>query len=94
MVGDLAIFTQGLTRYFDKRPVVRDLDLAIPRGSITGLLGLNGAGKSNRIACHFGNFLYSYPVGNRQESHGSQRLGCYGGCRSCFCHDIFCCHAP
>lgn len=48
-MNDLAIQTIGLTRYFDKRLVVRDLDMAIPRGSISGLLGLNGAGKTTTL---------------------------------------------
>lgn len=48
-MNDLAIQTIGLTRYFESRAVVRDLDLAIPRGSISGLLGLNGAGKTTTL---------------------------------------------
>lgn len=48
-MNDLAIQTIGLTRYFDSLAVVRDLDLAIPRGSISGLLGLNGAGKTTTL---------------------------------------------
>lgn len=48
-MNDLAIQTIGLTRYFNARPVVRDLDMAIPRGSISGLLGLNGAGKTTTL---------------------------------------------
>ncbi|QDT06315.1 ABC transporter ATP-binding protein YtrB [Rubripirellula lacrimiformis] len=38
-----------LTRYFGKRAVVRDLDLQIPAGQVTALLGLNGAGKTTTI---------------------------------------------
>ena len=48
-MNDLAIQTIGLTRYFESRAVVRDLDMAIPRGSISGLLGLNGAGKTTTL---------------------------------------------
>ena len=49
MHGDLVISAQGLTRYFGHRPVVHTLDLAVPRGSVTGLLGLNGAGKTTTL---------------------------------------------
>ncbi len=49
MLKDLAISAQGLTRYFGNRPVVEHLDLSVPRGSITGLLGLNGAGKTTTL---------------------------------------------
>jgi ABC-2 type transport system ATP-binding protein len=54
MNPDNAIQTFGLTRYFGKRPVVQELDFAVPRGSIVGLLGLNGAGKSTAIKMMLG----------------------------------------
>ena len=44
-----AIRVQRLTRYFGARPVVHDLDMQIPEGQVTALLGLNGAGKSTTI---------------------------------------------
>lgn len=40
---------RGLGRRFGKRWVVRGLDLTVPGGSITALLGRNGAGKSTTI---------------------------------------------
>ena len=44
--AQVALKTVGLTkRYFGNR-VVHDVDLAIPRGEIYGLVGRNGAGKS------------------------------------------------
>lgn len=43
------IEARGLGRRFGKRWVVRDLDLVVPAGSITALLGRNGAGKSTTI---------------------------------------------
>ncbi len=46
---DPVIHTSRLTRYFGSRPVVRDLDIAIPAGQVTALLGLNGAGKTTTI---------------------------------------------
>ena len=49
MLNDLAVSAQGLTRYFGDRVVVDQLDLGVPRGSITGLLGLNGAGKTTTL---------------------------------------------
>ncbi len=49
MHSDLAISTQGLTKYFGSKAVVRHLDLNVPRGSVTGLLGLNGAGKTTTL---------------------------------------------
>jgi ABC-2 type transport system ATP-binding protein len=44
-----AIVTQGLTRYYGPRCVVRSLDLRVPAGAVYGLLGRNGSGKSTTI---------------------------------------------
>ena len=43
------IETRGLTRCYGRRCVVDSLDLAVPRGSVFGFLGRNGAGKSTTI---------------------------------------------
>lgn len=42
MLNDLAISAQGLTRYFGDRVVVDQLDLGVPRRSVTGLLAPMG----------------------------------------------------
>lgn len=44
-----AIVTQQLTKFYGDRPVVHGLNLSVPRGSVYGLLGRNGAGKSTTI---------------------------------------------
>jgi ABC-2 type transport system ATP-binding protein len=67
MNPDNAIQTFGLTRYFGKRPVVQELDFAVPRGSIVGLLGLNGAGKSTAIKMMLG---FLTPTRGRSEVLG------------------------
>ncbi|HUY35570.1 MAG TPA: ABC transporter ATP-binding protein [Pirellulales bacterium] len=46
---DAAIHTHRLTKYYDGRPVVDALDLTVPRGTVYGFLGRNGAGKSTTI---------------------------------------------
>ena len=43
------ITTQALTKQYGSKPVVRDLALKVPRGSIYGFLGPNGAGKSTTM---------------------------------------------
>ncbi|MBD0369428.1 MAG: ABC transporter ATP-binding protein [Pyrinomonadaceae bacterium] len=43
------INTLGLTKYYDTRPAVRDVDLYVPAGEICGLIGPNGAGKTTLL---------------------------------------------
>jgi ABC-2 type transport system ATP-binding protein len=47
--NDLIISTENLTKSYGKRQVVSNLNLAVPKGSICGFLGANGAGKSTTI---------------------------------------------
>jgi ABC-2 type transport system ATP-binding protein len=44
-----AIRTHGLTKHYGGKCVVNALDLRVPRGSVYGLLGCNGSGKSTTI---------------------------------------------
>ena len=46
---DDAIRTHRLTKFYGDRKVVDNLDLRVPRGSVYGLLGRNGAGKSTTL---------------------------------------------
>jgi ABC-2 type transport system ATP-binding protein len=47
--SDLIISTKELTKSYGKKQVVNNLNLAVPKGSICGFLGSNGAGKSTTI---------------------------------------------
>src|SRR5215208_6628052 len=44
-----AITTSGLTKYYGRRCVVNSLTLSVPAGSVYGLLGRNGSGKSTTL---------------------------------------------
>ncbi|MEX2171390.1 MAG: ABC transporter ATP-binding protein [Pirellulales bacterium] len=44
-----AIVTHRLTKHYSEKRVVDSLDLRVPQGSVYGLLGRNGAGKSTAI---------------------------------------------
>ncbi|SHI72562.1 ABC-2 type transport system ATP-binding protein [Hymenobacter daecheongensis DSM 21074] len=48
-VSDLLLETQGLHFCFGKRPILHDIGLQVPPGSIYGFLGPNGAGKSTTM---------------------------------------------
>ena len=44
-----AIETFDLKHAFDQEPVLRRLSIAVPKGSVYGLLGRNGSGKTTLI---------------------------------------------
>src|SRR5574344_1862518 len=44
----------GLSKSFGKNQVLRHIDLNVRRGSVMGLMGENGAGKSTMMKCLFG----------------------------------------
>ncbi|TWT83570.1 putative ABC transporter ATP-binding protein YxlF [Planctomycetes bacterium CA13] len=49
-----AIHAVGLTRYFESKCVVNNLDFRVPSGKVTALLGLNGAGKTTTLRMMMG----------------------------------------
>lgn len=53
-----ALEARGLTKVFRTRrgsvPALRDVDVAVPAGSVVGLVGPNGAGKTTLIRCWVG----------------------------------------
>jgi ABC-2 type transport system ATP-binding protein len=49
MLATPVIKTRGLTKYYGEFEAVKDLSLTVERGSITGFLGQNGAGKSSTL---------------------------------------------
>ena len=54
MRSEAVISTQQVCKRFGNKEVLRGVDLAIPRGSVVGLLGKNAAGKSTLIKCLLG----------------------------------------
>jgi ABC-2 type transport system ATP-binding protein len=54
MTSEAVVSAQGVCRRFGSKEVLRGVDLAIPRGSVVGLLGKNAAGKSTLIKCLLG----------------------------------------
>ena len=53
---------EGLSKSFGKNKVLKGIDLHVKPGSIMGLMGENGAGKSTMMKCLFG--IYSMDTGN------------------------------
>jgi len=49
-----AIFVDGLTKKYGEKIVVDHLNLSVKKGTVFGLLGANGAGKSTAIECILG----------------------------------------
>lgn len=46
---EIALSIKDLTVAFDKKPVLWDIDLDIPKGALTAIVGPNGAGKSTLL---------------------------------------------
>ncbi|MDX1973646.1 MAG: ABC transporter ATP-binding protein [Candidatus Sumerlaeia bacterium] len=79
---DYAITTDQLGRFFGKRKVVEGLSLHVPKGSIYGFLGLNGAGKSTTLRMmmgmltpHFGSIQIAGLDPLRQRLQVCERVG-------------------
>ena len=53
-MNDNILELKQVTKRYGDKVVLNELDLAIPRGSVVGLLGKNGAGKSTLIKCALG----------------------------------------
>lgn len=66
-----AIFVEGLTKTYAEKIAVDHLDLSVKSGTVFGLLGANGAGKSTTIECMLGTKTgrqrYGTPAGPRPE---------------------------
>jgi ABC-2 type transport system ATP-binding protein len=54
VTGDMDVTVSGVSVSFDKSPALRDATLAIPHGSIVGILGPSGSGKTTLIRCIVG----------------------------------------
>jgi ABC-type multidrug transport system ATPase subunit len=68
---DEAIRTERLTKYYGGRKVVDHLDLRIPYGTVYGLLGRNGAGKSTTLKMLTGMVRPDYDGGEANGAAGS-----------------------
>ena len=53
-MNDADIELRGIVKSYGKKQVLTGLDLAVPKGSVLGLLGTNGAGKTTLIKCALG----------------------------------------
>ncbi len=47
--GDLVVAMHGVSHRFDDREVLSGIDLSVPRGTILGIIGPSGAGKTTTI---------------------------------------------
>jgi ABC-2 type transport system ATP-binding protein len=70
--NDLVISTDRLTKAYNGRPVLKSLDLKVPRHSIFGFLGPNGAGKTTTIKLILGLIR---PTGGSCSAFGMDTIG-------------------
>ena len=69
-----AVFVQGLTKTYGGKTVVDHLNLSVSSGTVFGLLGANGAGKSTTIECMLGTKEADAGTGKTRKSIGAFSL--------------------
>jgi len=65
-LGDVVIELEGVSKAFGDRPIIDNLTLSVPPGSIVGVIGPNGAGKTT---------LLKLITGQEQPDSGRLRIG-------------------
>ena len=50
---DIILSIRGMSKSFGRNKVLKHIDLDVKKGSIMGLMGENGAGKSTMMKCLF-----------------------------------------
>ncbi len=65
-LGNLVIECEGVSKGYDERLLIENLDLSIPPGSVVGVIGPNGAGKTT---------LLRLVTGQEQPDAGRLRIG-------------------
>ena len=53
---DIVLSIRVMSKSFGRNKVLKHIDMDVPRGSIMGLMGENGAGKSTMMKCLFGTY--------------------------------------
>ena len=65
-LGQQVVDFEGVTKGYDGRTLIKDLNFSLPRGGIIGVIGPNGAGKST---------LFKMIVGQEQPDEGVIKIG-------------------
>lgn len=65
-LGDNVIDFEKVTKAYDGRVLIEDLDLSIPKNAIVGIIGANGVGKST---------MFRMIMGEEQPDSGSIKIG-------------------
>jgi ABC-2 type transport system ATP-binding protein len=84
-MDDFVIETDSLTKHYGSFEAVRGLTMRVPRGSITGFLGQNGAGKSSTIRMLLGmmrptrggGHVLGFDIADRRQSVEMRRRVAY-----------------
>ena len=61
----------GMSKSFGRNKVLKHINLNVKPGTIMGLMGENGAGKSTMMKCLFGKFLGTKRCTGKRSSDGT-----------------------
>ena len=64
---DIILSIRGMSKSFGRNRVLDHIELNLRRGSVMGLMGENGAGKSTMMKCLFGSY-------QKDETHWKTEL--------------------
>lgn len=53
-MNDIVLSLKGISKSYENNQVLRSIDFSVPEGTIMGLIGKNGAGKTTMIKCLLG----------------------------------------
>ena len=71
---DIVLSIRGMSKSFGRNKVLKHIDMDVPRGSIMGLMGENGAGKSMQRVNRLRKYLSSIMASRLMKRHYLKEL--------------------
>ena len=69
--NDIVLSIRGMSKSFGRNRVLDHINLDVKRGTVMGLMGENGAGKSTMMKCLFGTYFRPERRFGKRDRHGA-----------------------